>query len=398
LDCSRRNSVLNWRVIVRMNRFCGSFSIVPAILGLSFFLIGIPTLAQSLANRISQSSPRVQSPAEINQVLQQAREDLPGSTTESKANESRMGPDDLLNITIFEAPELNSVARISANGEISLQLLGAVHAAGLTPRELESVLQELLRRTYVKDPHVGVFVQELQSHPVPVVGAVKMPGVFQIRGTKTVIEILSMAGGLADDAGDTVLIMHCPENAKSGNPTGPCPTRAGIASVSPPSEMLAKIESPRLKAPEKSGEIEEIDLKKLLESADPALNVPVRPGDIIKVPRAGIVYVVGEVQKPGGFVLQNNENISVLQALALAQGPSHTSAISRARIIRTDPATGKRIEVPINLGRILSGKAPDTFLLSKDIVFVPNSAAKNVFYRGSEAALQTAAGVAIYRW
>jgi polysaccharide export outer membrane protein len=136
----------------------------------------------------------------------------------------------------------------------------------------------------------------------------------------------------------------------------------------------------------------------LVESADSALNVPVRPGDIVKVPRAGIVYVVGEVQKPGGFVLQNNENISVLQALALAEGPTHTSAISRARIIRTDPSTGDRTEIPMNLGKILSGKKPDAFLQPKDIVFVPNSAAKSVFYRGSEAALQTATGVAIYRW
>ncbi len=149
---------------------------------------------------------------------------------------------------------------------------------------------------------------------------------------------------------------------------------------------------------EENGEIEEINLKKLLESADSTLNVPVRPGDIVKVARAGIVYVVGEVQKPGGFVLQNNENISVLQALALAEGPTHTSAISRARIIRSDPATGKRTEIPMNLGKIFSGRKPDTFLQPKDIVFVPNSAAKSVLYRGSQAALQTATGAAIYRW
>jgi polysaccharide export outer membrane protein len=110
------------------------------------------------------------------------------------------------------------------------------------------------------------------------------------------------------------------------------------------------------------------------------------------------VYVVGEVNKPGGFVLQNNENISLLQALALAEGPTQTSAIGPARIIRTDPSTGKRIENPTNHGKVFSGKAPDTFLQPKDIVFVPNSAAKNVFYKGSQAALQTAAGVAIYRW
>jgi polysaccharide export outer membrane protein len=355
-----------------VNSFCKSFSVTHIVLALAFFLLATPALGQALGNGNSQPSPQLQSSAEINQRLAEARENLAASTKESRGSEYRIGPDDLLSISVFEAPEMNCNVRVSAGGEISLQLLGAVHAAGLTPRELESVLQGMLRRSYMKDPHVGVFVQELQSHPVSVVGAVKMPGVFQIRGTKTVIELLSMAEGLTDDAGETVIIMHGAAFAKD---------------YSPPTATL-----------QKNVEIEEVNLKKLLESSASVLNVPVRPGDIVKVPRAGIVYVVGEVQKPGGFVLQNNENISVLQALALAMGPTHTSAISQSRIIRTDPATGERIEIPMNLGKILSGKAPDRLLQAKDIVFVPNSAAKSVLYKGSVAALQTASGVAIYRW
>jgi len=389
--------MLNRLAIVRMNRFSGSFFRMTVILGLAFFLMEASAFAQSSASSNRQPSSQVQTSAETIQRFQQARETLAASPTESQSTESRIGPDDLLNISIFEAPEMNCTTRVSASGEISLQLLGAVHAGGLTPRELESVLQGLLRRTYMKDPHVGVFVQELQSHAVSVVGAVKTPGAFQIRGTKTAIEVLSMAGGLADDAGDTVLIMRGAGYAESGNATGSDPARAAAAPALP-GYLVAKSGGSHPAALENDSEIEKINLKKLLESADSALNVPVRPGDIVKVPRAGIVYVVGEVQKPGGFVLQNNENISVLQALALAEGPTHTSAIRRARIIRTDPATGKRTEIPMNLGKIFSGKAPDTILQPKDIVFVPNSAAKNVLYRGSEAALQTAAGVAIYRW
>jgi len=363
----------------------GSFFTIQAILGLAFFLLATPTLAQSVANGSSQPSI-------------QARENLARTTTESQTSESRIGPDDLLTISVFEAPEMNCTVRVSAGGQISLQLLGAVHAAGLTPGELESVLQVQLRRTYMKDPHVGVFVQELQSHSVSVVGAVKKPGVFQIRGRKTVIEVLSMAEGLADDAGDTVLIVHGAGYAEPGSSEGPDPTHAGIVPVPAYREVFANYNSSQPTTPMEKGEIEEINLKKLLESADSAWNVPVRPGDIVKVSRAGIVYVVGEVQKPGGFVLQNNENISVLQALALAQGTTHTSAIGHARIIRTDPATGKRTEIPMNLGKVLSGKKSDTLLQPKDIVFVPNSAAKSVLYRGSQAALQTATGVAIYRW
>jgi polysaccharide export outer membrane protein len=106
---------------------------------------------------------------------------------------------------------------------------------------------------------------------------------------------------------------------------------------------------------------------------------------------------VGEVKKPGGFVLKTNENISVLQALALAEGPTRTSARSRVRIIRNDGITGARIEIPIDLGKILAGKLPDPILLPKDIVFVPNSAGRSVLYRGAEAAIGLGTGLAVYR-
>ena len=386
-------------LITGMNPFCKSFPTKQAFLGIALFLVATPALGQAIEDGSSQSSPQLQSSTETNQRLAQARENFARSSGESRGGEYRIGPDDLLNVSVFEAPEMNCTVRVSSSGEISLQLLGTVHASGLTPRELESVLQGMLRRTYMKDPHVGVFVQELQSHPVSVVGAVKMPGVFQMRGTKTVIEVLSMAEGLTDDAGDTVVIMRGAAFAESGNSAGADSTiLAGIDPVAAPRGALVKTQGLPMNPPDKKFEIEEVNLKKLLDSDDPALNVPIRPGDIVKVPRAGIVYVVGEVQKPGGFVLQNNENISALQALALAMGPTHTSALSMSRIIRTDSATGRRREIPMNLGRILSGKAPDMLLQPKDIVFVPNSAAKSVLFKGSVAALQTASGVAIYRW
>jgi polysaccharide export outer membrane protein len=363
----------------------------------AIFLLARSPLARTQANRSLPKSPQAQTSAEINERLQQASEKLTSSAAEVANTESTIGPDDLLNISVFEAPEMNCAVRVSTDGEISLPLLGTVHAAGLTPRELGYLLQGVLHNSFMKDPHVGVFVQELQSHAVSVVGAVKMPGVFQIRGSKTVIEVLSLAQGLTDDAGDTVLIMR-----GTGTPAPIGANRLNLAATAPvaaqPGEILPSANPASIASPEKKNEIVDINLKRLLESEDSALNVAVFPGDIVKVPRAGIVYVVGEVIKPGGFVLQNNERISVLQALALAEGPTHTSAVRSARIIRTDPATGRRTEIPTNISRIFSGKAPDTFLQAKDVVFFPNSTAKSVLYRGSEAALQTAAGVAIYKW
>jgi polysaccharide biosynthesis/export protein len=345
------------------------------------------------------SPSRGETTQDFNQRLEESRKTLSRALPEATEVESRIGPDDMLEITVFEAPELNHTLRVSANGEISLQLLGEVKAGGLTPRQLELVLQELLRRTYMNDPHVGVFVRELQSHPVSVVGAVKRPGVFQIRGTRTVLELLSMAEGLADDAGDTVLVMRGASfpGASSRENTGQKPQLDATVSLPIRDAPLA---SRPTAVPQQDGasQIEEVNLKRLLESDDPAFNIPVHPGDIVKVPRAGIVYVVGEVKKPGGFVLRSNENISVLQALALAEGLTRTSLKSQARIIRTDQSTDKRTEIPVDLGKILANKAPDPLLQPKDIIFVPDSSAKSAFYRGAEAVLSTATGVAIYRW
>jgi polysaccharide export outer membrane protein len=343
------------------------------ILVIALLSLAVPDRAQNgPVGPATSPLPVVQ---ELNRRLEQSRGALADSSRESRIDESRIGPGDLLDIVVFEAPEMNCTLRVTPNGEIAMPLLEPVKATGLTPRELEAALRELLRHTYMKDPHVGVFVRELQSHPVSVVGSVKQPGVFQIQGTRSLIELLSMAQGFTDDAGDTVLVMHGGDL---------------------PGSILA---GPRDSQPIDGGnhqEIEEIKIKDLLASQNSSLNVPVHPGDVVKVPRAGIVYVVGDVKMPGGFVLRNNENISVLQALALAQGINRTSAKSGARIFRTQQDTDKRIEIPLDLGKIMASKSPDLMLQSKDIVFVPNSSGKTAFYRGAEAALVTATGVAIY--
>lgn len=341
---------------------------------------------------------------DLNRALSvQARELPPGASSA----DYRIGPDDQLEITVLEAAELDRAPRVSAGGEISLPLLGTIRAAGLSARELELVIEELLRRTYINEPHVSVQVREMQSHPVSVFGAVKKPGVFQIRGPKTVVEMLSMAEGLGDDAGDTVIVEHRAAPAQSAYPADTAVSGstsiAGSASSDPASRPVgsAQLDATAVGAAapssEKPSDTVAIDLKKLLSTGDPKLNVLVYPGDVVKVPNADLVYVVGEVGKPGGFQLKSNENVSVLQAIALAEGLKHTSASSRSRIIRTDPATGKRREIPIDLNKIIAGKIADPMLEPRDIVFVPNSAGRAALYRGVEAAISVGSGVAIYR-
>jgi polysaccharide export outer membrane protein len=348
------------------------------------------------ANRTIQdtaAASRAETPEEYNRQLQEVLR-LSGGSGNSSTDDYRIGAEDLIEISVFEAPELDRTVRVSANGQISLPLVGSSQAAGLTSSELELVIQELLRQSYMKDPHVGVFVKDMQSHPVSVFGAVKRPGVFQIRGSKRLIEVLSMTEGLSDDAGDTVVVM------RQARPTGTTDqvVDGGSASAPASQEKADKGAATRVMAGGSvSGETLNINLKDLLNSSDSRGNVLIYPGDVIKVTPAGVVYVVGEVKKPGGFVLKTNENISVLQALALAEGLTRTSARGRVRIIRTDGATGARTETPVNLDKILGGKLPDPVLLPKDIVFVPNSTGRTVLYRGTEAAIGLGTGLAVYR-
>jgi polysaccharide biosynthesis/export protein len=304
----------------------------------------------------------------------------------------RIGPDDLLRITVFDAPDLSQPVRVSGDGEISLPLLGTIKAAGLTPRELELVLQALLRRTYMKDPQVTVTITEMQSHSVSVLGAVNKPGVFQIRGTKTLLEMLSMAEGLAPEAGDAVLVMRGGGTVMGSAPALPANTeKTGNTKISAVKELLTS-SSVTSSGNSENGQTVEINLKLLLDSGDPKYNVPVYPGDIVKVKAAGIVYVVGDVKQPGGFPLKDNGHITVLQAIALGQGMAPTASKKKATIIRT-AQNGQETEIPIDIGKILSGKAPDLPLRPKDILYVPKSGAKTA----GHAALDTFTRYVIWR-
>jgi polysaccharide biosynthesis/export protein len=353
------------------HEFGGEVEMLRGSLVVLFILILTTTPGWSQSTPVGDvGTPGVEVPpdrapsAEWNQRLNElVRAATPASQEAVSPQDYRIGPDDMLSITILDAPDISRSVRVSAGGEISLPLLGVIKAADLTPRELELVLAELLRRTYMKDPHVSIQVTEMQSHSISVMGAVRQPGVFQMRGDKTLLEVLSMAGGLADDAGDTVLVMRKPD-ADDGHGSGV---------------------GPKLGESQAASEVTQISLRQLLQSGDPRFNVHVHPGDIVKVQEAGIVYVVGEVKKPGGFPITKGERLTVLQVVALGEGLTPTAAKGSARIIRTDDK-GQRAEIPVDVGKILKGKAPDLPLMARDILFVPNSASKSAA-RGTVDAL-----------
>lgn len=272
--------------------------------------------------------------------------------------EYRIGPDDLLEITVFEYPDMNTSARVTASGRVTLPLIGVVEVAPLTPRELEIEIQTRLRDGFLNDPHVTVFVGEYGSQPVAVGGAVRQPDIYQIRGRKFLLDMIALAGGVDDDAGKTIQILR----------------RSSTGAL----EML------------------EIDTEQLLIQGRTDLNLPIRAGDTINVPETGSVFVVGEVDSPGEFPLRGGRNVTVTQALALGGGFGEDPKKSDAFITRHH-MDGTREEIPVNLDKIIKNEAEDVVMLPNDILFVPGSPTKAGLKRALDAAVQVATSRLIWR-
>ncbi len=271
----------------------------------------------------------------------------------SRAAALRLDAGDLLEVTTFDTPELSGKFRVDSRGEISLPLGGAVRVRGLTAEQAAVAVERLLRdRDILKNPHVTVMVLEYATQGVNVMGEVKQPGIYPLTGKHGVLDLISMAGGLTPYASRSVNITH-------GAPTWDMVT-----------VNLAGAHGDALQN-----------------------DVEVQPGDRIVVLRAGVVYVIGDVGKPGGFVIEGKDNVTVIQALAMAQGMNRT-AKSNGFLIRN--TSSGRTETQLALSKILDNKAPDPKLQDGDIVFVPLSGAKDWTNKGVSAALQMAVGMVIY--
>ena len=255
---------------------------------------------------------------------------------------------DLLDIRVFDTPDLSQRLRVDDRGDITLPVGGAVEVKGLTAEQAQTAIEQRLRqRNILRDPHVEVFVLEYATQGVTVAGEVKVPGVYPWAAKRTVLDFVSLAGGVTPIASKTFTLTH--------------------------------------KRPEAAPVTAE------LSDSSPQANV--EPGDLIVVTRAGVVYVVGDVGKPGGYLIENKETITVLQALALAQGMNKTAKFD-AKLIRNSPAG--RTEANLPLKQILANQAADPQLQDGDILFVPVSGAKQWADRSVTSVLQMAVGVVIY--
>ncbi len=265
----------------------------------------------------------------------------------------RLGPGDVIDIAVFEVEELSKPAILAPDGTVTLPLVGVVELGGLSTREAGERLRSLYADHWIRNPQIAVAVREYHSQPVVVLGAVARPGVYQLRGRRRLSDVLAVAEGLAPDAGSEITILR-----------------------------------PRPPGPDQILSVATRDL-----IAD---NPWVEALDTVRVSKAGIVYVVGEVERAGGFPLKDQEAITVLRALSLAAGLRPTAARQQARIIRTT-AGGARREVPVRVEDILNGRAPDLRLEPNDVLFIPHSQARRAAARAAEAAIQMATGVIIWR-
>jgi polysaccharide export outer membrane protein len=287
-----------------------------------------------------------------------------------------LGPDDQIVMHAIESPEISDKPiLIGTNGNITLPLIGRVKAGGLTVEQLETELNARLKK-YVKDPQISVTVVEFRSQPVSVFGAVTKPGVIQLRGRKTLYEVLSMAGGPRDEtAGSSLTVTRRRENGEIPLPG---------ATIDPTGQFSTA----------------ELNVAEILEGKNPAANIEIKPNDTISVSEANsnMIYVVGDVEHGGGFTLGGRQKLSVLRALAMAGGLGRTAKPEKARIIRSVPGEPKPQEIAVNIKQIFNGKAEDMVLLPQDVLVVPTSSRKVFTTYSVPSVVSAAAYAAIYHY
>jgi len=377
------------------------------------------------------------SSAQTVETSQQTNDRIRALSAASRALPPRdyvIGSGDLLAIQVFDVQELSREVRVSQTGTIGIPLVPVrLHVAGLTEIQAQRKIAEVLESNgLVSHPDVSVTVKDRKSKPITIVGAVAHSMVYQADRQVTLIEVLAEAGGISNDAGDTVIITRLetdpasdsePPNIGSADATptalpqaAPSAEPTAHASASPaPADSIAPDPTARTAAnvssspsPAKSSDVPDpapppiantitVNLARILENGDTSSNVVLQPGDVVTVPHAGIVYALGAVTRPGGFVVSNDRGqLTTLKLLSLAGGLDHAAKSDHAVIVRHD-GNGQQHEVDVDLKKVMKFEAEDVRLQPSDILYVPKSAAKQALIKAAEASAAIGTAVAIYR-
>jgi polysaccharide export outer membrane protein len=397
-----------------------------AVLVCAVMLAGMLGLAPRV---ISQDAPVLETPQQTNDRIRNL-----SMGAKSAPHDYVIGNGDLVDISVFDVPELTRELRVSQSGTIGIPLVPIrLRVAGLTEVQAEQKIAEVLEANgLVSHPEVGVMVKEHKSRPITIVGAVLHPMVYEADRSVTLLEALAEAGGVSGDAGDTIILSRAhsatfievtdpatpannpapgasepPEiDASTGTTsTAEVPKRAAPgSSVFPsPAQMSQKSAAPPGggNAPpardSASPSLITINLNELLETGDLRNNIALQGGDVITVPHAGIVYVLGAVNRPGGFVISNDRTqFTTLKVLSLAGGLTKIAKLGHAVIIRKDDQ-GKQTETEVDLKKVLNRESEDLQLHASDILYVPDSRTKEVLLSAMALGVALGSAVAIYR-
>ena len=265
---------------------------------------------------------------------------------------------DLLQVTVFDSPELSGALRVNSNGEVVLPLGGAAKVKGLTAAEAGAAIAAQLKNAGILlDPHVSVLIVEYQSQGITVTGEVRTPGVYPLLGNRSVLDMIAMAGGLNENAGKIASVFH------RDNPNDVRQVKLNVSVQTAKSIAESRIE--------------------------------LLPGDTISVSRSGVIYVIGDVGRPGGYLVEHNDRLTVLQALALASGTNQTASLGATQLFRMTDTV--RFQYGLDLKKILKGDSSDPLLADGDILYVPVNYKKVYSLRAIEAMISVGTGVAIYR-
>ncbi len=329
-------------------------------------LLLVPAIAQ-----VAAADGRVGTPLAGPVVSTAAYVPTTPSAESSNTTSYVLGPEDQITVRVFAADDIpDKPAQIDNDGTVTLPMIGRIHAAGLTVEQFQANLV-IAYKKYFKDPQVSVQVNDFRSQPVSVAGNVNTPGVVQLKGNRNLMEVIGQAGGLRADAGDSVLITR---NLSEG-------TIPVAGAFTDPTGKFS---------------VAHINIRDVMSGKDPQGNIMIKPHDVVTIPRARMIYVLGNVTRPGGYVMTDNETISITQAIALAGGWDKSAALSAARVLRADGGA-EREQIPLNVKKIMENKSPDLQMKPDDILYVPNSLGKQLGARGLEAAIGLGTGVLIWR-